>query len=406
MTDNAKHIVLRIQDSGVYYNPSQKVEWSNTNFPDKKSFMFSKSRPIYWLVKMISYSTSGARLFLKVVDYNPVDHESYYTQCPKKKVLSLNFMLLDWKELVSIFSIYEQKKFIDLEYNLISKYSLFSALNQVDEEKLYEFYQPFSKLSFKMGFIEFEKKLKGLPEKITIAIPNIHIIPEFELIKSYFGKLFDTKKIKVIGVIGKLGDRSSYNFFSPEIEKIDDLLISGIKKLEIERKILKPRVFDIDKSLFTPEEYFDGIEGELGDRTRKSNYDIINEILALKYIRNRRQLEYISGKLHSYEHKLHFTLTPTFGFLFYVVGKEMNHFIWEMLDSNATYVWSFDKETDKKLSDRLITAEINFIRKNGRMLYLSNIKDNIFNKVSHTHAASKLVDGFPRWRAKINELLV
>jgi len=37
---------------------------------------------------------------------------------------------------------------------------------------------------------------------------------------------------------------------------------------------------------------------------------------------------------------------------------------------------------------------------------LSNVKDIIFNKVSHTHAASKLVDGFPRWRAKINELLV
>ena len=103
---------------------------------------------------------------------------------------------------------------------------------------------------------------------------------------------------------------------------------------------------------------------------------------------------------------LRFTLSPKFGFLFYVEGKEMDHFIWELLNSHATYIWSIQKElTSLENKLKLIEREVNFIRGNGRRIYLNSEKteDLIFNKINHENSETGVVDGFPKWKMRVNE---
>ncbi|MEM1216425.1 MAG: hypothetical protein AAGJ82_12110, partial [Bacteroidota bacterium] len=183
-----------------------------------------------------------------------------------------------------------------------------------------------------------------------------------------------------------------------------------VKKLQLKQAIFKPKIQAIDKSLFTPEEYFDETtEEQLGNTFRKSDRDMLADILELKEIRNKKQLIYLSGKLQQKDRRLRFTLSPNFGFLFSVAGEEMDHFLWELLDSHATYIWSMAKHAmplDEKF--KLLEREVNFIRDHGRRAFLSSTtsSDFIFNKVNHESSNSSIIDGFPKWKARVNEKLV
>lgn len=106
---------------------------------------------------------------------------------------------------------------------------------------------------------------------------------------------------------------------------------------------------------------------------------------------------------------LRFTLSPQFGFLFHVEGEEMDHFIWGLLNTHATYIWSMEKEEmalDKKL--KLLEREINLIKDHGRKTFLSSKKSSefVFSKVNHEHSGSDLIDGFPKWKIRVNEKLI
>lgn len=106
---------------------------------------------------------------------------------------------------------------------------------------------------------------------------------------------------------------------------------------------------------------------------------------------------------------LRFTLSPQFGFLFHVEGEEMDHFIWELLNTHATYIWSMEKRgmaLGKKF--KLLEREINFIRDHGGKAFLNNEKSSefVFSKVNHEHSGSDLIDGFPKWKMRVNEKLV
>ncbi len=145
----------------------------------------------------------------------------------------------------------------------------------------------------------------------------------------------------------------------------------------------------------------------MGNTLKISEQSLLKDILELKGIRNRKQLEYLAGKLHSKDEPIRFTLNPNFGFLFWVKGEKMHHFIWELLNSHATYMWSIDKDRfgKKKLLEK-IDEIINFIRNNGRTQYLNNSEgdDFIFSRIIHDGSALK--DSFPKWRVRVNEKIV
>ncbi len=408
MNKTKKHIILQINNTGVYYNSTEFVDWKNTNFPDKDCFGISEARKIYWLVEMKNYSKITGSLVVEVKQYTNLDSSNFKDQQPKSAINAIQFNQLDWEQLKSIFNYYKSQQFEETDLNFLAKEKTINTPEPIEEHLQFEFDQSLAKITFKMGYVETEKRLKGVSNKTLIKIYNPHIIPEFEYIKFYFSKIFGSRRIKIKGSIADKNDRSTYKFTSPEIASIDESMINGIKRLEVKRKISKPPIIAVDKSLFTPEEYFDGFEGEKGNNIRKSDQELLKEILELKGVRNKKQLQYIAGSLQSENERIHFTLTPQFGFLFYVAGEDMHHYIWELLDSHATYLWSKDKEYSRTDFLKLVSRKINYIRDQGRTSYLSHEHNEelIFSKINHDSAGSALIDGFPKWRKRLNEKLV
>ena len=406
MSEKSKHIILRVSESGLYFNADEKITWENTNFPPKSAFSIRQSTEIYWQVSMISFDKANGILKVHVSSYNFGNNEEFLKQKSKFKLNRIDFQDLHWEKIKEILTYYEVKKFEENGSRFLSRDN--KDTEDIEDAYNFEFKQAISKITFKMGYAETTKSIKGISNKVLVKIYNPEIIPEFEYIKFYFSKIFGSRQIKIKGSIGNKNDRSSYRFSSPQISQIDENLINSIKRLEIKDKIKKPKVIAVDKSLFTPDEYFDGFEGEIGNNVRKSDQDLLKEILELVGIRNKKQLAYISGHLQSKNERIHFTLTPQFGFLFYVEGEEMHHFIWELLNSHATYLWSKDKSHNRSTFLSLVSRKINYIRDQGRLQYINHEQNEelVFSKINHKSAGSKLVDGFPMWRKRLNEKLM
>jgi len=107
-----------------------------------------------------------------------------------------------------------------------------------------------------------------------------------------------------------------------------------------------------------------------GNVFNQSESDIIKSLTKTEYVRNRKQLEYLSDIKQTNKSKIHYTLNPLFGFLFLNESKYKYHFVWELLQSHATYIWSINKE-NKNISFLYAKIEeiINVIKLIGRDEY-------------------------------------
>ncbi|MCO6468901.1 MAG: hypothetical protein J5I54_08665 [Bacteroidales bacterium] len=416
-----RHIILKITNKGVFYNDNAFIEWKYTNFPSKKEFNFNDRTDIFWEAKLLSFDAKKSLLKVDIVNYNVSQKKkSFVDQKAKFPFQKIWFNRLKWVELQKIMNIYRQISFDKItdsgeqvgERKGGNKTLMdFSDRTQKNTRIAINFKYPLMKTKFKMGYVEIEKKLKGVSEKQKINLVNTNILPEFDHVKPFFAKALGKRKIEITGFL-EIDEKGQIEIKcqSKEINQINEDLITTVKRLKLEDSIFKPKKISVDKSLFTPEEYFEGLEEEqLGNTIHKSEKDILKDVLQLEGIRNRKQLIYLSGKLQSKRKGLRFTLSPKFGFLFYVEGEEMDHFIWELLNSHATYIWSVDRgvtSIDDKL--KLIEREVNFIRENGRRIYLNSdkSKDLIFNKINHENSETGVIDGFPKWKMRVNEKIV
>ena len=199
---------------------------------------------------------------------------------------------------------------------------------------------------------------------------------------------------------------------SPQIAMIDAQLIDGIRHQRTIALTKPSRISETDKSLFTADEIFgeiktDDIEGNVFCQNEQ---DILSFLLDNNKTRNGKQLEYLSGNKQADNSKIRFTLHPKFGFLFFIEGKEHNHFVWELLNSHATYIWSIDKfEKEIDYQYKRVEESINTIRGIGRERYKQEYRKNnhdhdlLFYIIKHKDVTSNDVDGFEDWKRKLNE---
>jgi len=417
-----KHIILYITNQGVFYNKTSRIAWAHTNFPPKDTFNFNERFTLFWKARLVSFDAGRSLLKVSIVDYD-IEKEpaAFAKQKAKFPFQNIEFSPLRWDAIEPAMNIYNKQLF----HPIIDRRKTRYISGQPDEEWVdfskpeeqktridLHFEYPLRKAQFKMGYVEVEHQVKEFPDQtFTIPLENPSILPEFEHVKPFFAKALGKRTIEVSGYLEiDASDHIEIRCRSKEINRINDQFIATVRKLRLEDAIFKPKKIPVDKSLFTPEEYFEGFdEAELGNTIRKSDKDLLSDLLESEKVRNRKQLLYLSGQLQSQRSGLRFTLSPKFGFLFHVEGETMDHFIWELLNSHATYIWSLDRfgtSLDHKF--RQIEREINFIRENGRRMYLGHTKNEglIFTRVNHEHSESGLVDGFPRWRVRVGEVLV
>lgn len=401
-----KNILIKVNNDRIFLNEYLSIPLSETNLPYGE-FKFVESREIYYEVEMISYDKLDATLVIKIVNYKPTNLGGFSLQKPKSEIKKLCFVDIYWLTFNVDLSFYKKASFLPLlTENRPSDISSEDKLIRLNVKV------PFSKTSFGMGYIEWKQKLYWESQLVNIRIENPNILPEFEHIKSYFSKHFNSRTFDVQLVINKTGGATQrISAYSPQIYEIKDYAIETLKFVKTE-SLRKPSNFirDLDKSLFTADDIFDALtKNDLGSFPI-SNKELFEQIITWKDVRNKKQLEYLAGSLHHMDGKIRFTLTPTFGFLFYAKGNQLVHYIWEMLNTNATYIWSFDPNIWSN-ERQLIKMEevISFIRNHGRDTYLRNVtphEEVLFRRIPHQGAKSQLVDYFPRWRNFVNESIV
>jgi hypothetical protein len=401
-----KNIIIKLTNQAVWFNDEIFLALKNTNLPAGE-FEFSQGRHIYWESEMMAFDRDSGALSVRVVNYRPVMIDDFLNQKPKAEVKKLIFNDLYWPALNADLSVYKKSSFVHLLSDIMP-----SQITDGKDSVLHIRAEiPFSKLSFGAGFVSFDYKFLWKDEKERIKILNGHILPEFEYIKSYFARHFNNRNLSALIVVTKSGKTIKHiKATSPQIERLKDVAIDTIKFVRLDA-LKKPPKFikEIDKSLFTSEDIFDPFDRSLLGTNSFTQKEILDHIMSWEGVRNKKHLEFLAGSLNASSEKIMFTLTPKFGFVFTAVGEKMEHYIWEMLNTNATYIWSFDPTFCKK-KDQLEKMEevISFIRNHGRDAYLRNHpahEDVIFRRIMHQGAGSQLVDYFPRWRHSVMETI-
>jgi len=443
-------LIIKVDNQNVSLGPMLAIPIQQTTIPIEHC-SFRSNKDIFWKVELLDYSPEERSWRMKVVDYFPNDVSNFYRQKSTRVVDRISFEPFDWLHLESFLTHYQKIKLLPFisnhdtnNYREETQPKEFSTFSLKDlsrdksnkshplgqqgvlsflpvewqpkvENHIVEFTVYFSDAYFKLGYVTFSKYVKVVGTKLDFKIYNDNILGEFENIKSWFPKRFKTKKFKVHAVIETTdGKVTEVNAASSQISMIDEELIEGIKYQRTIALARSPRVKKIDKSIFTAEEIFgemetDNLEGNVFGQNEQ---DIFGYFLNENKTRNRKQLEYLSGSKQSENRKLRFTLHPNFGFLFFIEGKAKNHFVWELLNSHATYVWSIDKDNEEiGLQYKRIEASINAIRDLGReqykRAYRQNEYDNdlLFCVIEHENVTSNLDEGFIKWKLKLNEVL-
>lgn len=430
--------IIRITDNMVFLTPEMCLNLSQTSLRGTH-LTFRNVQDIYFEVETLGYDKISKVISFEVIDYHPENIDNFKAQTPKGEVSFIHFKPLKWQQIEKHVSIYtkkvllREKIIIDdqptteaysdnsfsgvLKRNADQNYSgLIQAapiIQKITEEaKVY-----FKDIDFCLGYITFLYKSKRFSNCFNLKIENHFLLAEFNAVKSYFPKVFGGKKQFSTSIIFTLTDFEITDVLatSVEIDSINENILDSIKHERVAKLTSPPLRKSADKSLFTAEDIFDSFDENLKDGNvfKQSEEDILNLLIETRNIRNAKQLQFLSGSKHSTKQKLHFTLNPLFGFLFFIEGETKNHFCWELLDSHATYLWSFDKtETDVKYQFKRIEDIINIINSIGRENYKKDFKSNktnndiTFYSLEHNSINSSIKDGFVEWQHKLIERLV
>ena len=273
----------------------------------------------------------------------------------------------------------------------------------------------FQEATFIDGFVIFKKFIKKIGTHIDFKIENRYLLQEFDNIKLWFSKKLKTKKFNVSTTITLIDRKLSHvTATSPEIEMINPEIIESVKYDRTIALTKPPKSISPNKSIYTTEDIFLLIDPEVreGNVFNQSGAEIIKSLTDTEFVRNRKQLEYLSDNIQTPNSKILYTLNPLFGFLFLNETEAKYHFVWELLKSHATYIWSTEKgKKDINYLYAKIEEIISVIKTIGREEYKKTFSykylgdDFTFKSIDHQDITMNIEDGFKKWRNKFDDLL-
>jgi hypothetical protein len=445
-----KDIIIRIDNKHIYFNQTLSIPVRNSNLPmDSMTFRFNDD--IFWKIELIQYSDETKCWHANVIDYRVKNIESFNKQKSTRPIEKLEFDKLDWQQLEPQLSSYQVIKLVDNLYN--------HNINTVPKtETIYQQTEvPFNKSSYKIpeeipttrfrpeiesyitpkgpftehlninfsvkfqeatfinGSVTFKKYIKKIGTEIDFKIENNCLLKEFDNIKLWFSKKLKTKRFNVSSKITLVDKKFSHaTASSSEIEMITPNIIESVKYDRTIALTKPPKTDNPEKSIYNTDDLFQLIDPDNRDGNvfNQSGPEIIKSLTQTEFVRNRKQLEYLSDVKQTINSKIHYTLNPLFGFIFLNETMLKYHFIWELLQSHATYIWSIDKE-NKDINSLYAKIEeiINIIKIIGRDEYKKTYSaKNIgyeftFKAIDHHDITINPDDGFKKWKSKLEELL-
>lgn len=327
---------------------------------------------------------------LPAYTYTPIELEPYHDDDNEPDEASLSKVSDDNKEKTNIT---KQKEEINPP----------PAKERVIEET---FTVPIKHLQFKFGSVAFTKMLKGWWRSVDFEIPNYDIREEYDAVKNYFANALQTRNIVVQArIVIQNNEVIEKSAKSAHIDRIDQRVIDNVK-FEFVKKSLKKKIqVEVDKSLFTMDEYFDTFTEEKpkAGALFKDEYDLLENLMHITNTKHYKNLRYLSAKHAHHIMKLRFVHKP-FSFIFLLEGKQNYHIIWETLDTTeATWIWHSEKNiTGLKNTVRKVEDIINVVKVQGKTGYI-NTNEDPFRRVFHDY--SDLVEGFVKWKGQLESYL-
>ncbi|HEX2607727.1 MAG TPA: hypothetical protein VHK91_10125 [Flavisolibacter sp.] len=431
-------LVLFTKDT-IYINGVLKLTYDQSNLP-KRYFEFINSPIPSLVVEQLDYSEQSGTLKVKVVDYSPPGDSQFYEEEPEFPIRRIEFDKMDWNKFSPLVYSFTLSKMGGMFFNANQAYpsGYLSEINDTlkrqvksDEEHLRQkapnlfFQEPkkpivehiqtsikvkFEKATFRDGCISFQANLKDFNSIRDFTIENGNLRSEFETIKPWFVKRIGESFTATIDLKVIDGEITEAAASSEDISKINSELIESIRVQRVLNLVKTPRVKDESKSLFNHDEIFGNLDEGEGRNVFNSSVDDILQILITNGLaKNIRQLEFLSSDKQSLNDKVRFTLRPHFGFLFKVETSTKQFFIWELLNSHATYVW--EREINDLYLYQFVEQEISFINANGReeyRRYYKNLttKDFKFHLLEHEGADLTEDERFIAWKNKLERVIL
>lgn len=257
-------------------------------------------------------------------------------------------------------------------------------------------------LDFRYGTIAFNFMVEKLKTEIEFELENLHIRPEFDVLKPYFSKTLKTSAVKIaIYAEFKDGNLISQSAQSEDLEKINGDVIESVKfKFVAKNIIAKPLTTD-NNSLLTIDDIQKTDKAET--KLYTDGQEMLNDILKEEKFKHSKHLKYLAQKHESTILKMRFVLSP-FSFVFLLSGENEFHIVLETLDTEeATYLWHIEKDRrilKSKLAE--IDQQLSFIRNNGRQEFLESKPSN-FSRIVHYYTEGQ--KGFISWKDALEEKL-
>ncbi len=417
-----QNIIIKIVENGIYLNSETFIKISSIDFGDfKKGYNLQKfnCELINWIEIRIN-SINEEILRAEIVNFKPKG-DSYTNNHFKDKISNISF----WsKDTGRLFNLTKYSKLINplptpQLTNVNHTTEQLTSVNRTTEQLTIKkkLQIPFDKIKIDFACATFEHYIKGYGKNVKFSIKNNYLHSNFDYVKYHFQKLLKKKILTVTIELEIFNDKIIFQIAkSNEIEKIDKNFIDIVKYQRTIELTKQKSEENSDNSILTPDEIFSEFENnDTGNIFNQSDKEILNFILKAKNVRNEKQLEYLSKDLQSENEIIRFSLKSdksNFGFLFYTEqGEIKHHFIWELLNSNATYIWSIQKNeiTLSELFKR-INSTINTIKTIGRKKYKKEYKngqiDKDFDFYPITHSKANTDESFPTWQKRLSEKLV
>ena len=416
-----QYLTIRLHNTKMDLTSSISITYDKTNLP-KQAFSFKTHQPLFWKLEQKHYDSTSGTLTVRVVDYNLLADAILTEDTPKYQIKALNFEKLDWLQFEPLLFSYTlnqlkgsifnyRDKFLDLAYekNDDMKFfrhtapNLFFAKREPHkQEKEVEVKVKYENAKFDNSKIRFSVNLKFYNLAKELEIMNTHLRPEFEYIKPYFvkklGKFF-TAKIKL-----KLSDNSIEDIIvhSDDIDNINDDLIKSIKVASV-LNLKHLKIERVDKFLYDPKELAsEAKELSLFDLSAK---DILEILIENDKVKNVKQLEYLAKDKQTLSERMQFTIKPLFGFVFREFDTK-HCFIWELLNSHATYVWKSNNIVSNSDLGKVVEQAIGIIKNDGREVYkkyYKTLENPNYDFGVIDHSTNNLTDDerFNEWRNKL-----
>ncbi len=425
--------LIRIFSQKIYLNASKAFELADTNLADGV-LTFRRNHDIYWEVMFDEGSFNSNTLTLVVSNYHPTDSTGFADQPVGDTLQKLRFMGIHWSELESYLSSYKPNP-LRRSGAVIDKQIESNQLNEqpkrgyapVPPRPPSEQSPPEPKMiihkdsvsiryedaEFFDNHISFTHRFSWYNQPIRFNIDNPWLKKEYDYIRFYFARAMDgnpsfNATVEVSITEGKVTEAKAQ---SSEISKIDSVVIDSIKYHRILNLVKAPSMRK-DRSLYSADDIFENFEKEnAGNLFKQTGEELLHYILANRVVRNEQQLKCLSAELHSRLQKLRFTLNPFFGFLFYLEGRSNHFFCWELLDSHATYLWSFPRGPEssdslyKTVEEQICIVETIKREQYRKMQKEKPSSDFRFIPLEHTQV-NESAHSFDNWKAKLDRILM